>query len=137
MLSRLQSPLERWKPVLDGCKEESEGGRGRRDESHSSLAAFLAPSLTCRGGEGRRRTGIRGAQRWRSWGLWNTEPKRRGSRKVSDATSEDTDIQRQGSGKLTLSYETAKKAVPRLWEDYRSVPVSHTLAPKILDVQRC
>lgn len=31
---------------LDGCKEESEGGRGRRDESHSSLAAFLAPSLT-------------------------------------------------------------------------------------------
>lgn len=47
-------------------------------------------------------------------GLWNTEPKRRGSKKVSDATVEDTDIQGQGSGKLILSYETAEKAVPRL-----------------------
>lgn len=44
----VQSPLERWRSVLDGCKEESEEGRRRRrdDESHSSLAAFLAPSLT-------------------------------------------------------------------------------------------
>lgn len=69
-------------------------------------------------------------------GLWNTEPKGRGSKKVSDATVEHTDIQRQGSGKLTLNYETAKKPVPRLWEDYRSMPVSHTLAPETLDVQR-
>lgn len=35
-------------------------------------------------------------------GLWNIEHKRRGSKKVSDATVQNTDIQGQGSGKLTL-----------------------------------
>lgn len=60
-------------------------------------------------------------------GLWNTEHKRRCSKKVSDATVENKDIQGQGSGKLTLR---VMKLPGRLCPDFaRTTTVPECLCP--------
>lgn len=60
-------------------------------------------------------------------GLWNTKHKRRGSKKVSDATVENTDIPGQGSGKLILR---VRKLPRRLCPDSgRTTAVPECLCP--------